>query len=210
MRRAVARHVLLPLLALVALSTPAAGDDVGSGSTSGVGSVGTPVGRASADAGADAACDGKTPACPVYARYVNERFAFSVDVPTFLVRKGADADGRAQSFAYTSAGRKIRVRAWAMYNAPVMTVDQLFGDWCRRGRVSFKSIAGNTWVVRGAENGQLYYMRSNLSDNIITTIEAVYDPAYADDFEPVLARMGSTLMTMPGQGVRAKDAHPTH
>jgi hypothetical protein len=103
------------------------------------------------------------------------------------------------------------MRAWAMYNAPVMTVDELFGDWCRRGKVSFKSIAGNTWVVRGAENGQLYYMRSNLSDGIITTIEAVYDPSYADDFEPVLSRMGSTLMTMPRQGVRAKAAlHQAH
>jgi hypothetical protein len=206
MRRSVARRAFLLLAAFVALSSPspAAGDDAGLGSASAVG------GQAGIDAGSGAACgDGGTPACPVYARYVNDRFAFSVDVPTFLARKGADADGRAQSFAFTSSSKKIRVRAWAMYNAPVMTVEELFGDWCRRGRVTFKSIAGNTWVVRGTENGQLFYMRSNLADGIITTIEAVYDPSYADDFEPVLSRMGSTLMTMPGQGVRAKGARPT-
>ena len=201
MRRAVAHHVF-PLVALVALSSSAAADDAGSGSPQ---ARETPI---AAEAGGAAACgDGGTPTCPVYSRYVNDRFAFSVDVPTFLARKGADADGRAQSFAYTSGGRKIRVRAWAMYNAPGMTVEEHCGDWCRRGKVSFKSIAGNTWVVRGAENGQLYNLRSNPTDGIITTIEAVYDPSFADDFEPALSRMGATLMTIPGQGVRAKATH---
>jgi uncharacterized protein YodC (DUF2158 family) len=159
------------------------------------------------DASPDSACaDAGALACPSYVRYENEKFAFSVDVPTFLARKGADADGRGQPFAYVAGGKKIRVRAWAMYNAPVMTVEELFGDWSRRGRVEFKAIAGNTWVVRGTENGQLYYMRSILSDGIITTIEVVYDPSFAEDFEPVLARMGATLLTLPGQGVRAKGA----
>jgi hypothetical protein len=169
------------------------------------------AGTLPADAAADAECaDAGGPACPTYARYVNEKFAFSVDIPTFLARKGADADGRGQPFAYAAKGKRIRVRAWAMYNAPVMTVEDLFGDWSRRGRVSFKAIAGNTWIVRGTENGQLFYMRSMLSDGVITTIEATYDPSFADDFEPVLARMGATLMPLPGQGVRAKGAQPHH
>jgi hypothetical protein len=164
--------------------------------------------------------DAGTPECPTYARYVNPHFAFSVDVPTFFVKKGADADGRGQPFEY---GSKARIRAWAMYDSPPapdrppMTADALYGDWTRRENVTFKTLAKNTWVVRGTERGRLrphdapipldYYSRSILADGIITTIEIWYDPSLSDAFEPIVARLGASLMTIPGQGVRAK-AHP--
>jgi hypothetical protein len=154
-----------------------------------------------AGAGMDAGrCpEGGAPACPTYVRYVNEKFAFSVDVPDFFAKKGADADGRGQPFEY---GKRATARAWAMYNVPVMTLEQLYGDWARRDGMTFKALAGNTWVVRGTERGKMYYSRSILADGIITTIEVKYDPVLADAFEPVLARMGATLMPLPGQGVR--------
>jgi hypothetical protein len=159
------------------------------------------------DAAADAGgCeDGAAPACPTYVRYVNEKFAFSVDVPAFFAKRGADADGRGQPFEY---GKRAKARAWAMYNAPVMTVEQLYADWARRDNVTFKTLAANTWVVRGSERGRLYYSRSILADGIITTIEVSYDPALADTFEPILARMGASLMALPGQGVRGKTGRP--
>jgi hypothetical protein len=200
MRRTVGPIATLVASCVVAVVSPVLADEAGAADAS-------PRGAAPSDAG-DAVCgDAGSLACPAYVRYVNEKFAFSVDVPTFLVRRGADADGRGQPFDYRAGGKRISVRAWAMYNAPVMTVDQLFADWCRRGKNTFKAVAGNTWIVRGTENGRSFYMRSMLSDGIITTIEATYDPAYADDFEPVLARMGATLMPIPGHGVRARGPH---
>jgi hypothetical protein len=143
--------------------------------------------------------DAGTLTCPTYERYVNHRFAFSVDVPTFFQKKGADADGRGQPFEY---GSRARVRAWAMYDNPPMTPQQLYGDWTRRENVTFKTLAGNTWIVRGREKGRLYYSRSILEDGIITTIEVSYDPALEEEFEPIVARMGASLMTIPGEGVR--------
>jgi hypothetical protein len=140
------------------------------------------------------------PACPAYERYANAKFAFSVDVPTFFEKKGADADGRGQPFAY---GTKARARAWAMYNVPQMSLQQLFGDWTRRGGVTYQAIAGNTWVVRGKDGGRLYYSRSILADGIIVSIEITYDPSLADAFEPILARVGPSLQVLEGQGPRA-------
>jgi len=145
--------------------------------------------------------DGGSLDCPVYARYTNPRFAFSVDVPTFFAKRGADADGRGQPFEY---GSKARLRAWAMYDNPPMTVEQLYGDWTRRDRVTFETLAMNTWVVRGVEPGRLYYSRSILADGIITTVEVHYDPALSDALEPVIARVGASLMTLPGEGVRSR------
>lgn len=139
--------------------------------------------------------------CPVFERYVNHRFAFSVDVPTFFVKKPGDADGRGQAFEY---GSKARIRAWAMYDNPPMTVEQLYGDWTRRDAISFKMLAMNTWVVRGKEQGRLYYSRSILEDGIISTLEIAYDPELGEALEPVIARMGTSLMTLQGLGVRAK------
>lgn len=139
--------------------------------------------------------------CPTYDRYVNHKFGFSVDVPTFFTKKAADADGRGQPF---ELGSKARLRAWAMFDNPPMSVHELYGDWTRREGVTFKTLVVNTWIVRGRENGRLYYSRSILADNVIATIEVSYDPDLADAMEPVLARTGASLMTLDGEGVRAK------
>jgi hypothetical protein len=139
--------------------------------------------------------------CPVYERYHNHKFAFSVDLPTFFVKTTGDADGRGQPFEY---GSKARVRAWAMYDNPPMTVQQLYSDWTRRDGVTFKTLVMNTWIVRGREGGRLYYSRSVLADNIITTVEVNYDPSLAEAIEPILARVGASLMTLDGEGVRGK------
>jgi hypothetical protein len=137
--------------------------------------------------------------CPVYERYVNHKYGFSVDLPTFFVKKTGDADGRGQPFEF---GSRARVRAWAMFDNPPMTVQQLYGDWTRRDGITFKSLAANTWVVRGREGGRLYYSRSILADGIITTVEISYDKDLADTFEPILARTGASLLTLPGVGIR--------
>jgi hypothetical protein len=133
--------------------------------------------------------------CPNYERYVNHKYGFAVEVPTLFAKKSADADGRAESFELAD---RVRVRAWAMVNSPASTsVEQLYGDWGRREGLTFKTIAGNTWVVRGHEGKKLYYSRSILADGIICTIEATYDRELGDVMEPVLARIGASLMTVP-------------
>jgi hypothetical protein len=145
------------------------------------------------------------PECPAYERYENHKYGFSVDVPTFFTRKPGDADGRGQPFEF---GSRARLRAWAMFDNPPMTVRQLYGDWTRRDGITFKTLAANTWVVRGREGTRLYYTRSILADGLITTVEVSYDKDLAEAFEPILARTGASLMTLPGEGIRA--ARPAH
>jgi hypothetical protein len=138
---------------------------------------------------------------PAYERHENHRYGFAVDVPAFFVRRAADADGRGQTFEY---GAKARLRAWAMVDNPPMTLEQLYGDWTRREGVTFKTLVANTWIVRGREGGHLYYSRSILVDDIIATVEISYAPDIADAIEPILARVGATLMVVPGEGARAR------
>jgi hypothetical protein len=145
------------------------------------------------------------PGCPTYDRYVNHKYGFSVDVPSFFSKRPGDADGRGQPFEY---GSRARLRAWAMIDNPPMTVRQLYGDWTRREGITFKTLAANTWVVRGREGARLYYTRSILADGIITTVEISYDKDLAQVFEPILARTGASLMTLPGEGMRAP--RPAH
>lgn len=137
--------------------------------------------------------------CPIYERYDNRKFGFSVDIPTFFTRKAADADGRGQPFDY---GGKARVRAWAMVDNPPMSAEQLYGDWTRRAGITFKALAMNTWVVRGKDGGRQFYSRSILEGGIIMTVEVTYAPELGDGLEPVLARMGASLMAVPGAGGR--------
>jgi hypothetical protein len=139
--------------------------------------------------------------CPQYVRFGNHKYGFAVDLPTFFEKKAGDADGRGQPFEY---GKHARIRAWAMYDNPPMTINQLYGDWTRRDGITFKTLAGNSWVVRGKEHGQMYYSRSILSDGIICTVEVSFDPDLAEAFEPILARIGPTLAVVPGEGLRGK------
>ena len=132
---------------------------------------------------------------------MNHKYGFAVDVPAFLVKKPGDADGRGQTF---ELGSRVRVRAWAMYDNPPMTIQQLFGDWTRRDGLTFKSLTKNAWVVRGHEGQRLFYTRSILADGLISTIEVSYEPEVALAIEPILARMGATLVTLPGEGLRGK------
>ncbi|MGH7293644.1 MAG: hypothetical protein ACRELB_01865, partial [Polyangiaceae bacterium] len=138
---------------------------------------------------------------PVYERFTNHKYGFSVDLPAVLVKKAADADGRGQTF---ELGPRVRVRAWAMFDNPPMTVRQLYGDWTRREGLTYKGLARNTWTVRGHDGARLYYSRSILADGMICTIEVSYEPEVASVIEPVLARMGASLLTLPGEGMRAK------
>lgn len=138
---------------------------------------------------------------PTFERHENHKYGFAVDVPAFFTRKPADADGRGQAFEYAG---KARLRAWAMVDNPPMTLEQLYGDWTRREGVTFKTLVANTWIVRGREGGRLYYSRSILADDIIATVEVSYAPEIADAMEPILARVGATLMVVPGEGVRGK------
>ena len=157
------------------------------------------------DGGAPGACAAPgTFACPVYQHYENKKYAFSVDVPAFFTPRPADGDGRGQPFVLA---KQARVRAWAMYDNPPMTLEQLYGDWTRREGVTFKALSGNTWVVRGKDGPRLYYSRSILADGIICTVEVSYVPEIADAIEPLLARMGASLMVIPGAGARAPHAH---
>jgi hypothetical protein len=139
--------------------------------------------------------------CPTYERFINRKYGFSVDVPTCFTRKTGDADGRGQPFEY---GSKARIRAWAMFDNPPMTLQQLYADWTRRDGLTFKALAGNTWIVRGREGGRLFYSRSILSEGLITTVDVAYDKDIADSIEPVLARMGASLQPLPGEGLRGK------
>jgi hypothetical protein len=140
--------------------------------------------------------------CPVFERYVNHKYGFSVDVPTFFVKAAADADGRGQPFEY---GSKARLRAWTMYDIPPMTIAQLYDDWTRRLGIQFKTLAQNTWVVRGTdEKGRSYYSRSILSEGLITTVELSFVKELDGPFERILARIGASLMALPGEGVRGK------
>jgi hypothetical protein len=143
--------------------------------------------------------------CPAYERYVNHKYGFAVDVPGVFAKKAGDADGRGQPFEY---GSRARIRAWAMYDNPPMTLHQLYDDWTRREGLTFKTLAGNTWVVRGKEGARLFYSRSILSEGLITTVDVVYDRDLADAIEPVLARIGASLMTLPGMGLRLAHAPP--
>jgi hypothetical protein len=145
--------------------------------------------------------DAGTLECPTYERFTNHKYGFSVDVPTCFTKKTGDADGRGQPFEY---GSKARIRAWAMFDNPPMTLQQLYADWTRRDGLTFKTLAGNTWIVRGKEGGRLFYSRSILSEGLITTVDVVYDREVADSMEPVLARMAASLQPLPGVGFRGK------
>jgi hypothetical protein len=133
-----------------------------------------------------------------YVSYTNAKFGFSVDVPAFFVKGPADGDGRGQPWGWKG---KATMRAWGMYNVPVMTKEALFGDWTRRSGVLTKESGDNWWVVTAKDGPtKLWYSKSYLEGGVITTAELSYDVSLKDELAPILEHIGASLK--PGSRVK--------
>ncbi|MFO0670163.1 MAG: hypothetical protein U0235_11130 [Polyangiaceae bacterium] len=132
-----------------------------------------------------------------YDRYVNPRFGFGVDVPTFLHAEEPPTNGDGRTFTF---GDALELRAWGMYG--VEPLDEAWKrDATQRG-VTYKSIQGDGYVVSGTAptdgGSRVFYKRTVVAGDVVMAVELEYAASLKAEMDPVVARVAGSLARASG------------
>ncbi|RYG28632.1 hypothetical protein EON81_28170, partial [bacterium] len=137
------------------------------------------------------------PAKPVYRHVRNVRFAFAIDVPTFLVpgREPDNGDGR----AYTSRDGKVELRVYGSYYlvVPAGETPQKLRDGFREtvaeakrsGTVSLATLKPEFFAVSYRSGARIVYQRTiPLTEGGFATAILTYPAARRVEMAPIVTR----------------------
>jgi hypothetical protein len=112
--------------------------------------------------------------------YTNERFGFSVCYPSDLLRPGTVPDNNDGLTFIGSNGAKIA--AWGSWNAMDWTLADSASEDEKSlandgGKVTFKVIRKDFYVISGRKGDQIFYNRTALANGKFSTVELTYPTA---------------------------------
>ncbi len=135
------------------------------------------------------------PATVSYARYVNPRFAFAVDYPTFLELERPPDNGDGQAFRKTE---HVIMAASARLAGEDDTLDALYQEALAHPGVVYKHKGREGFVVSSTAEGGISYTRVIFKDGIVASLELVYDASLKQAMDPVVARVSASFRTTKG------------
>ncbi|MBQ6728890.1 MAG: DUF805 domain-containing protein [Bacteroidales bacterium] len=131
-----------------------------------------------------------------YDDYYNPRFDFSVSYPTFFVRKYEAANQDGCEFAF---GNNYSMRVYGMNNVLEKTIKELFKDSIK-STDTYSTSKDNWFVVSGVnEQGNIYYRKTILENNVEYVVELVYPRAHKTEYEAVVKKVISSFQVMGGE-----------
>ena len=121
-----------------------------------------------------------------YDDYCNSRFEFCVSYPVFFKRKFEAYNQDGCEFLY---GNNYSLRVYGMHNVMEKTLEELFED--SKSRTDTYSASKDNWfVVSGInEQGNIYYKKTILKNDVEYTVELVYPKAIKSEYNNVLKKV---------------------
>ena len=135
-------------------------------------------------------------------RYVNSRFDYSIDVPNILVGQGESDNSDGQTFV--SSDGLSRLAVWGGYNSTEVSVQEAYNRVLAEaptlGRsVTHQASTPTKYTVSGYEtNGDIYYIRSWLSEGREVTMEWEYPADMQPIIGPAIQQAADTIRVGPG------------
>jgi hypothetical protein len=127
-------------------------------------------------------------------KYTNDRFHFSIEVPSFFDKSPAQANGAGQSFTWKS---KASMRVWGAPNSQHWAPAQYFDDFARRPGVTDKQQKDDWWFVTGKDRGHFFYTKGIVTPAALVAVMIDYDDAVKDTMDVAARHMGESLKTAP-------------
>ncbi len=127
-----------------------------------------------------------------YTTYTNDRFHFSIDVPSFFDKSPAQANGAGQSFTWKG---KASMRVWGAPNSQHWAPAQYFDDFARRPGVSEKEAKDDRWRVAGKDRGHFFFASGIVSTANLVAVMIDYDDVVKDTMDAVARHIGESLKT---------------
>lgn len=137
-----------------------------------------------------------------YAKYVNDKYAYSVQYPTFLNALGESDAGDGQSFESKSSPLHMRVwGTWSNWTGEESTIAQerawrlknLANDELVAPKVTYQPVGRDWFVLSGVSKDKTFYMRTVKSHGRFATVYLLYPSAQKALFDPVVAHVASSL-----------------
>ena len=121
-----------------------------------------------------------------YDDYCNSRFDFCVSYPVFFKRKFEAYNQDGCEFLY---GNNYSLRVYGMHNVMEKTLEELFED--TKSRTDTYTASKDNWfVVSGInEQGNIYYKKTILKNDVEYSVELVYPKAIKSEYNDVLKKV---------------------
>ena len=118
-----------------------------------------------------------------YLRYYNYRFDFSIDYPSFLTPGTPPENGDGLDFAF---GKDYEMVVYGGLNAYEITWPEIF-ESDKKESDTYSVLKDNWYVLSGVdEDGNVYYRKSILHDNIIYTVIFSYPQSRKEAFDSIV------------------------
>lgn len=131
-----------------------------------------------------------------YEEYYNPRFDFSVSYPSFFKRKYEAANQDGCEFEF---GNNYSMRVYGMNNVLEKTIKELFKD-SKKSTDTYSTSKDNWFIVSGVnEQGNIYYRKTILEDEVEYVVELVYPQAKKTEYDAVVKKVISSFQVMGGE-----------
>ena len=121
-----------------------------------------------------------------YEEYYNPRFDFSVSFPSFFKRKYEAANQDGCEFLF---GNNYSMKAYGMNNVLEKTIKELFED-SKKSTDTYSTSKDNWFIVSGVnEQGNIYYRKTILENDVEYVVELVYPQAKKTEFDAVVKKV---------------------
>lgn len=140
-----------------------------------------------------------------YATYNNDRFHFSIEYPSDLLKMQAppeNNDGR----TFRSKDGSVEMRAWGQFNALDLSLNEAYQQAIRdHSGVTYKSLGQRNFVVSGVSDGKIYYqktlMRGSGDTAVFYTFTIEYPKSQKAKFDPVVTRVSRSFKFDPNADI---------
>jgi hypothetical protein len=137
-----------------------------------------------------------------YESYSNERFFFSIDYPSDLMKMQPppdNDDGR----TFLSNDGQTEVRVWGQYNADSKTLNERYTIDLKgfTGKPSYIELKRDWYVLSGMKEGKIFYektlVRRRGDTDVFFTFTITYPSGMKAKFDPIVKRMAESFKFDP-------------
>lgn len=136
-----------------------------------------------------------------YSTYDNDRFYFSIQYPSDLLKMQeapANNDGR----TFLSSDGKVELRAWGQFNALERTLKQEYEHALNEhSGTTYKMLGSNSFTISGRSDGRIYYQRTlyrkSGDTEVFYTFTIVYPTSMKTKMNAVVTRIAKSFKFDP-------------
>ncbi|SDJ25067.1 hypothetical protein [Salimicrobium halophilum] len=127
-----------------------------------------------------------------YDTYVNGRFGFSFEYPTFLKKDAPPTNGDGISMK----GSGFHLKAFGGHAIEERSIEEFYmEELAQHQNVAYKKQANGWYVVSYEEGTDIVYKKFLMNGGTFNTFELTYDAARQEEFAPIVERISDTFST---------------